>query len=465
MKFEIKKCYMKTKITIAILLLFTTIGYSQTDSAMIKKIFNEALSNGKSYSNLDYLVNKIGGRLSGSPQAQQAVDWAFKAMKEAGADTVFLQECMVPHWTRGEKEVGKIISTGGKGVKEVPICALGGSIGTPATGITAQVIEVNGIEELEKIGKEKIQGKIVFFNQPMDPTFIETFNAYGKAVMQRWAGASEAVKFGALAVIVRSCTLVQDDNPHTGVMAYKDSLNKIPACAISTNAANWLSTYLKTDKELKFYLKMNCQTLPDEKSYNVVGEIWGSEKKNEFIVVGGHLDSWDTGKGAHDDGAGVVQSIEVLRIFKAMGIKPKCTIRAVAFMNEENGGRGGKKYAEMAKLKKEKHIVAIESDAGGFSPRGFSSDATPSIKTKLKSWRPLLEPYGIYNFEHDGGGSDIQPLKEQGVPLMELIPDSQRYFDYHHTPIDTFDAINKRELELGGASMAAIIWLISEYGF
>jgi hypothetical protein len=298
----------------------------------------------------------------------------------------------------------------------------------------------------------------------MDPTQIKTFHAYGKAVEQRWAGASEAVKLGAVAVIVRSCTTQSDDNPHTGVMAYKDSLNKIPACAISTNAANWLSNYLKTDKDLKFFLKMSCKTLPDEKSYNVVGEIYGTEKKNEYITVGGHLDSWDTGKGAQDDGAGVVQSIEVLRIFKALGIKPKCNVRAVAFMNEENGGRGGKKYAEMAKLKNEKHIAAIESDAGGFTPRGFSSDAKPEIKTKLKGWRPLFEPYGVYDFTEDGGGSDIGPLKEQGIPLIGLSPDSQRYFDFHHTPVDTIDAVNKRELELGDASMAALVWMISQYG-
>ncbi len=455
---------MKSTLTLALISLSIATGIAQTDSAMIKKIYNEALSNGKSYSNLDYLTNKIGGRLSGSPQAQQAVEWAFKAMKEAGADTVYLQECMVPHWVRGEKEVGKIISTGGKGTKEVPICALGSSIGTPAEGITAQVIEANGIEDLQNLGKEKIKGKIVFFNQPMDPTFIETFNAYGKAVKQRWGGASEAVKFGAVAVIVRSCSLVQDDNPHTGVMGYKDSLNKIPACAISTNAANWLSNNLKTDKALTFYLKMSCKTLPDEKSYNVIGEIRGVEKADEIITVGGHLDSWDTGKGAHDDGAGIVQSIEILRIYKSLGIKPKRTIRAVAFMNEENGGRGGKKYAEMAKLKNEKHIAAIESDAGGFSPRGFSSDVTPAVKTKLKSWRPFFEPYGVYEFDRDESGSDIQPLKELGVPCMELIPDSQRYFDFHHTQVDTFEAVNKRELELGGAAMAAMIWMISQYG-
>ncbi|MES2284557.1 MAG: M20/M25/M40 family metallo-hydrolase [Bacteroidota bacterium] len=457
---------MKFKLPLLSLLINLSItpGIAQTDSAMIKKIFNEALTNGKSYSNLDYLSNKIGGRLSGSPEAQKAVEWTFKAMKEAGADTVYLQECMVPHWVRGEKESAKIISLVTGSSKEVPICALGGSIATPAKGITAPVIEVKSFEELAKLGKEKVEGRIIFFNSPMDPTQIETFNAYGDAVMFRWAGASEAAKYGAAAVVVRSCTLLQDDNPHTGVMGYKDSINKIPACAISTNGANWLSENLKTNKNLQFYLKMSCQTLPDEKSYNVVGEIRAAKKSNEYIVVGGHLDSWDTGQGANDDGSGVVQSIEVIRIYKALGIKPKCNIRAVAFMNEENGGRGGKKYEELAKLNNEKHIAAIESDAGSFSPRGFSSDVTPQVKLKLKSWRPLFEPYGIYSFDRDGSGSDIRPLKDAGVPCFELLPDSQRYFDYHHAPTDIFENINKRELELGGAAMAALIWMISQHG-
>ena len=456
---------MKSKLLITFLAFLTINITAQNDSIMFRKIFNEALTNGKSYSNLNYLCKKIGGRLAGSPQAQQAVEWTFKAMKEAGADTVYLQECMVPHWVRGEKEIAKVISAGGKGIKEVPVCALGNSIATPAAGITAQVVEVNGIAELEKIGKEKIQGKIVFFNQPMDPTNIETFRSYGGAVSQRWGGASEAVKYGAVAIIVRSVTLTQDDNPHTGSMGYKDSLNKIPACAISTNGANWLSDYLKTDQELKFYLKTNCKFLPEEKSYNVIGELFGSDKKEEIITVGGHLDSWDNGEGAHDDGAGIVQSIEIIRIYKSLGIKPKRTIRAVAFMNEENGLRGGKKYAEVAKLKNEKHTAAIESDAGGFSPRGFSSEMEATQKAKLKSWAPLFLPYGVYDFENYGGGADIGPLHDAlKTPILELMPDSQRYFDYHHTAIDTFETVNKRELELGGASMAALIWMISEYG-
>jgi hypothetical protein len=446
-------------------LLISTSAFSQTDSATIKKIFNDALTNGKSYSNLEYLCKKIGGRLAGSPQAQQAVEWTFKAMKEAGADTVYLQECMVPHWVRGEKEQAKVFTSNAKSFKALPICALGGSIATPVEGLTANVIEAKGIEDLKRLGKENIQGKIVFFNEPMEPTFIATFHAYGKAVMQRWAGAKEAAKYGAVGVVVRSMTLAHDDNPHTGVMSYNDSITKIPACAISTNGADWLSNYIKTDKEAKFFFKMNCQTLPDEKSYNVIGEIYGSSKKDEIITVGGHLDAWDNGEGAHDDGAGIVQSIEIIRIFKALGLKPKCTIRAVAFMNEENGGRGGKKYAEMAKLKNEKHIAAIESDAGGFTPRGFTSTMSAKQKAKLKSWKTLLEPYGLHDFERDGGGADIEPLNEElGTPILELMPDSQRYFDYHHTAIDTFEAVNKRELELGGASMAALIWLISENG-
>jgi len=299
----------------------------------------------------------------------------------------------------------------------------------------------------------------------MDPTKIRTFQAYGAAVKQRGLGAVEAAKYGGIAAIVRSMTPLHDDNPHTGAMHYKDSVEKIPAAAISTNAADLLSAQLKKDPHLKFFLKQTCKTLADVKSYNVVGEIKGTEHPEEIIVVGGHLDSWDLGKGAHDDGSGCVQSIEVLRLFKSLGIKPKRTVRAVMFMNEENGLMGGKKYAEIAEKNKEKHIVAIESDAGGFSPRGFSMTASDEKYQKVKSWKPLLEPYGIYNFTQGGGGADISPLEPMGVPVMELEPDSQRYFDFHHACTDTFENVNKRELELGGASMAALIYLISEHGF
>jgi hypothetical protein len=456
----------KSRVLFFVLLTFVQHPYltAQTDSAIIRNIYTEALKNGRSYSNLDYLCNKIGGRLSGSPQAQKAVDWAFKAMKEAGADTVYLQECMVPHWIRGDKEIGKVISSNPAENKQLAINALGGSVGTGPEGITAPVVEVIGIAGLEKLGRSNIEGKIVFFNQAMDPSYIETFHGYRDVIAQRGLGASEAAKFGAVAVIVRSCTLAKDDHPHTGSTRYKDTLHKIPACAISTMGADWLSDHLKSNKDLKFHLKMNCKTLPDEKSYNVVGEIRGSAQPQEYIIVGGHLDSWDTGTGAQDDGAGVVQSIEVLRIYKALGIKPKYSIRAVAFMNEENGVRGGKKYAELVKLKNEKHIAAIESDGGGFSPRGFTSIATPEIKTKIKNFRTLLEPYGLFDFNSDGAGTDVEPLSELGITCFELKTDSQRYFDYHHASTDTFEIVNKRELELGGAAMAALVWLISVKG-
>jgi carboxypeptidase Q len=298
----------------------------------------------------------------------------------------------------------------------------------------------------------------------MDPTKIHAFAAYGGAVNQRGSGASEAAKYGAIGVIVRSMGLNQEDYPHTGALNYTPNIPKIPAIAVSTKHAEVLSKLLKDDASLQLYVETHCQMLPDAPSYNVIGELRGSQFPNEIIAVGGHLDSWDLGQGAHDDGTGCVQSIEVLRLFKAMGIKPKRTLRAVMFMNEENGLRGGREYAKQAEAKKEKHLAAIESDRGGFTPRGFTMSATDEVKTKIKNWKPLLEPYGLADFSQDGGGADISPLAPQGVTLIGYLPDSQRYFSYHHTPEDTFDKVDKRELELGAASMTALIYLIDQYG-
>jgi hypothetical protein len=222
---------------------------------------------------------------------------------------------------------------------------------------------------------------------------------------------------------------------------------------------------LKDEKELTVYLETHSEILDDAPSFNVVGQINGSEYKDEIIDIGGHLDSWDLAQGAHDDGAGCIQSIEVLRLFKALGIKPKRTLRAVMFMNEENGLRGGTKYAEIAKSLKENHIAAIESDRGGFTPRGFTMSASPAVKNKIKSWKPLLEPYGLTDFDQEGGGADIGPLAASGTVMIGYLPDSQRYFDYHHTPADTIDKVNKRELEMGSAAMAALVFLIDRYGF
>jgi len=454
---------MKTFI-FSFLLLVSSTTFSQTsDEAMIKQIFDQALSKGKSYEMLYDLSVNVGPRLSGSPGAAAGVEWSRNEMKQLGFDSVWLQPVMVPHWVRGEKEIGRIVSKRA-GTMTVNVCALGGSIGTGSSGISANVIEVKSFDELKTLGNKGVQGKIVFFNRPMDPTKINTFGGYGGAVDQRANGASEAAKLGAIAVLVRSMGSNLEDYPHTGGMRYAPNVPKIPALAISTRHAELLSQHLKDEKDLIFYMENHSETLEDAPSFNVIGEIKGSEFPNEFIVVGGHLDSWDLAQGAHDDGAGCVQSIEVLRLFKQMGYKPKHTIRAVMFMNEENGLRGGIKYAEEVERKKEKHIAAIESDRGGFVPRGFTVPTEEKAKERVRSWKPLLDPYGLSDFSQEGGGADIGPLAPQGVALIGFLPDSQRYFDYHHTAEDTMDKVNKRELELGSASMAALVYLIDKYG-
>ena len=433
---------------------------------MVANIYKEALTEGECYSRLDYLSNRIGGRLAGSPQAAAAVEYTRQVMLDCGFDSVYLQPVMVPHWVRGEKEMAAIVNPALMGKEEVKICALGGSIGTGEAGITAGVVEVKSFDELKKLGKKGVQGKFVFYNRPMNPEHLHTFHAYGGAVEQRWKGAMEAAQYGAVGVVVRSMTLALDDEPHTGSMSYVDSLPKIPACAISTLGAERLSTVLKANPNTSFYLKMNCETLPDVLSYNVVGEMKGRENPQNYIVVGGHLDAWDNGDGAHDDGAGCVQSIEALRILKKLKYENRNTLRVVMFMNEENGLRGGKKYAELAKINKEYHVAAIESDAGGFTPRGFTMDADELFKKRIRKLKPLLEPYGLHEFNMDGGGADISPLKKEfTTPLLGLMPDSQRYFDIHHTAADTFEKVNKRELELGAAAMASLIYLIDGMDF
>tara|TARA_R110001592_G_scaffold114996_1_gene315185 strand:+ start:4506 stop:5882 length:1377 start_codon:yes stop_codon:yes gene_type:complete len=458
---------VKSKLALLIVILFTYYGFSQNnDQEQIKKIYDAALTQGKGYDWLNYLSNQIGGRLSGSIQAQQAVNYTKSQLDSLGLDKVWLQPVMVPKWVRGTPEFAYFETTPGI-TTNVAICALGGSVPTPPTGIKANIIEVDGIEELATLGKDNIQGKIVFFNKPMDPTQINTFSAYSNCVDQRYSGALEASKFGALGVIVRSMNLRLDNFPHTGSMGYGDqSINeRIPAAAISTNAADLLSTSLRLNPEINFYFKQNCKQFEDVESYNVIGEIKGSSKPEEIIVVGGHLDSWDLGDGSHDDGAGCVQSMEVLNLFKKTGYTPKRTIRVVLFMNEENGLRGGTKYAEVAEASKEKHIFALESDSGGFTPRGFTFDSSDKNFDKIKSWKPLFEPYLVHYFEKGGSGADIGPLKKDGLVLAGLRPDSQRYFDYHHAENDTFEHVNKRELELGSAAMASLIYLVDSYGF
>jgi hypothetical protein len=434
------------------------------EEIMIKNIYHSALTNSKCYSWLDHLSNDIGSRLSGSTGAEKAVQYTKSELEILGFDSVFLQEVMVPKWVRGAKETAYILDN--KNKMNVPVCALGGSIATPKNGILAEVIEVHSIEELTDLGTDKIKGKIVFYNRPMENAQLEAFNAYSGAGDQRYEGAKEASKFGAVATIVRSLSLRLDDFPHTGAQSYGDipESQYIPAAAISTNAAELLSATLKKNVHLKFYLNQSCQQMEDVMSYNVVGEIKGSEHPENIILVGGHLDSWDLADGSHDDGAGVVQSMEVVNIFKNLGYKPKNTLRVVLFMNEENGLRGGNKYQELAQANKENHIFAMESDSGGFSPRGFSFESDEANFKKAQEWKSLFEPYLIHSFVKGHSGSDIGPLTSKKIVKAGLKPDSQRYFDYHHAANDTFDAVNKRELELGAATMASLLYLVDQNG-
>ena len=447
------------------LLIIPFFVFSQTDEKVISEIYTNSLTNGQSYSWLDHLSNNIGSRLSGSLGAEKAVEWTKEELETMGLDKVWLQPVMVPKWVRGVPEFAYIETSPGKTIK-VNICALGGSISTPPTGLKSKIIEVSGVDELEKLGAENIEGKIVFFNRPMDASLINTFESYGGCVNQRYSGAMDASKFGAIGVIVRSMNLRIDDFPHTGSMTYGDipPQERIPSAAISTKHADLLSAMVKLDNNVQFYFKQNSKQLEDVLSHNVIGEITGSEFPDEYIVVGGHLDSWDLGDGAHDDGAGCTQSMEVLRLLKLSGIKPKRSIRVVLFMNEENGLRGGNKYAEIAAQKNENHIFALESDAGGFTPRGFYFDCDQSNFEQILSWKSLFKPYLIHFFELGGSGADIGPLKNETNVLSGLKPDSQRYFDYHHAPNDTFDAVNKRELELGAATMTSLVYLIDKYG-
>ncbi len=414
------------------------------------------------YSMLQELTSKVGARLSGSPEAAKAVAWGKAKMEQLGFQNVRLVPCMVPHWVRGNKESLSMTGPDGKRIS-LSGTALGMSVGTPAKGITAEVVEVKSVEEAAKLGA-KAKGKIVLFNGPMDATSINTFGAYGGAVGQRVSGAATVAKLGAVGALVRSMTLDPDDEPHTGATRYADGGRKIPAAALGVKSAERLSAALKKGK-VRVHMVLSCKQLPDAPSANVVGELKGSVYPNEVIVVGGHLDSWDKGTGAHDDGAGICQSLEVLRLIKGLGWKPKRTIRVVLFMNEENGGRGAAAYLEYAKKTGEKHVAGIESDSGGFAPRGLNCSLPAEQSAKVIKWQSALSVFEANQLSFGGGGgADVGPLREIGAVLFGLQPESQRYFDYHHSNKDTIDKVNRRELELGALAMATLIWLISEEG-
>ena len=433
----------------------------KADSIFIKSIYNEALSKGHAHENLRYLCKNIGARLSGSAQAQLAVEWSERLMRSYGFDSVYLQPIEVPYWVRGTKESGHIVSADGS-IRQLNILALGGSIGTNGL-MTGEIVVFNHLDELKKANESQVKGKIVFINQPMNEQDIQTFNAYGGCVAIRGRGAAEAGKLGAKAVIIRSVGLPIDHHPHTGSMGYNPDVAKIPAAAISTADAEWLGKLLEKEKA-QLFLEMDCEDRGMRPSFNVIAEMKGSTKPEEIISVGGHLDSWDTGEGAHDDGAGVMHSLEALRILKQLNYKPKHTLRVVFFMNEENGNKGGEGYAKWVAEKGEKHIAAVESDRGGFVPRGFTVDGKPEQLKFLQSLAGLYKPYDIHYFESGYGGVDINPLKKyySNITLFGFVPDSQRYFDFHHAPSDVFESVNKRELELGAATISTLLYLIDQ---
>lgn len=442
---------------------FLSLSQSQADSLFIKKMSDDIMRNGKAYELLYELTKKIGGRLAGSPQQQNAAIWGRKSLEALGADKVFMQPCKTPNWKRGGNDFAAIVGVNGEArMQPLAAMALGNSLGSNGL-LEAEILAVSSMEELEKRQAEA-KGKIVYFHSVFDPTKIQTFRAYGESGIFRRAGASRAAKYGAIGIMIHSLSTAPDNEPHTGSMVYDEAYPKIPAVALGPNDAKMLYELAKKGR-----VRAQMQTygffLPDADENNVVAELKGTEFPDQYIAIGGHLDSWDVNEGAHDDGAGIVHTMEVLRVLKAMNYKPKRTIRFVLFANEENGVRGGNEYANQAKLKSENHIFALESDEGGFTPRSIGITASKEAFAKFQAWTPLLKPYGT-EVTLGGGGTDIGPLARinPATVIAGLIPDSQRYFDLHHAKTDVFENVNKRELLLGAVNIAAIVYLIDQYG-
>ncbi len=457
-------------LTLFNLIFFLTPALSQDEDAFyIKKIYDHTLTEGICDTWLQHLSDSIGGRLSGSANSFLAIDYTLDVLKSIPlVDRMNKQPCMVPRWERGDPEHVSINWTddGKERVMTLDALALGSSIGTGESGVTGDIVEVFGLDTLESLGRKKLADKIVFFNRPMNPKKINTGQAYGEAVDQRVHGANRAAKYGAKAVLVRSMTLAQNDVPHTGVQSYVDGTEPIPSLAISTNSANALSNILDYGN-VSAYIKNNSRSLDSIISYNVIAEIKGSVYPDKIILVGGHLDSWDVGGGAHDDGAGCVHAMQVIKTLSDLNYKPRHTIRCVLFTNEENGLAGGNEYARASNENGEYHLAAIESDSGGFTPRGFACAGHPqvfkSMLTGLKKFDEFLSPYDLY-LKPGGSGADINPLKSQKGLLIGFKPDSQRYFDYHHTAEDVYSNVNPRELKLGAAAITSLVYLIDQKG-
>jgi carboxypeptidase Q len=459
------RCAVPILFTLVVIILNPDITLSQDNNMLLssraEQLVQTALRDQKGYFWLKELC-AIGPRLSGSQNSLQAIAWAEKTMRHSGWDRVWLQQVMVPNWKRGLREQAMISRSSFFLKKQLAIAALGGSVGTSAAGICASVIEVKSLAEIDSL-KEKAKGKIIFLNRSFDRSKFNPNDSYGGAVDQRTRGAARAGRVGAVAVLVRSVTSKYDNAPHTGVMYYEENGTRIPAATVGQIDADFLSSALLQEPNLELTLRLSCKINPDTISYNVIGEIAGSEFPEEIIVVGGHFDSWDLGCGAHDDGGGCIQAMEVLDLFRRLAIKPKRTIRCVLFMDEEQHQTGAERYIAWCDSAGQKHLAAMESDRGVLTPRGFNVDADSLVLIKIQSWQKILEPTGIDWIRAGGSGADVGKIKGAKA-LLGYVPDSQRYYDFHHSANDVFEAVHPRELELGTAAMAMLVFLLSEEG-
>ena len=455
---------MNAKMYAALLMLANLISAcaQKDESRQIGRMSEDALQHGTAYQNLDQLCKIAPGRMIGSPNLAKAIQLTLGMLDQLHPDTLYLQPVMGPHWEAGNTPAASITSSK-HGQARIRVLPLGNSVATPPSGITAKVVEVTRWGELDSLGKAKIEGNIVFFNRPMDTTGVSPFAAYGKAVDQRVQGASRAAKLGAVGVLVRSVTTSIDTFPHTGVMYYKDSIPMIPAVAISTIDAELLHQWLKDDPSTHCFFHTHCASFPPAPCFNVIAELKGSKYPREIITIGGHLDSWYNAGGANDDGAGCVQSIEVLRLLKDAGYKPRHTIRIVMFMDEEISQAGGKKYAESLQTAGEKPVLGVESDRGSFAPVGFGISADSAKYASFISWEKYFKSFGIPAFTRGGGGADVSPLGGLGAITASYIPDGKTYFNYHHSAADQIEHVNPRDLEEGSAAMAAFVYLFDKY--
>lgn len=425
-----------------------------SDSAA--RLVGESLLHGRAFERLTHLCDRIGPRLAGSKALDDAVHWAADVMKQDGFENVRLEKVMVPHWVRGHTRAALIEPR----EQALDVLALGGSPGTPEGGITAEVMVVKSFEELTERAAEAA-GKFVLFNDPMVPQ-DEMFRAYGPAVRYRSRGASEASKRRAVGALVRSVTTVSLNTPHTGATGFDAGVRPIPAVAVTTETADLLERLVRSGQSVQLHLDLGCQTLPDVESANVVGEIVGRETPEEIVLLGAHIDSWDVGTGAHDDGAGTAVVLEAARLLRRLDLRAKRTIRVVLFTNEENGLRGARGYREQHVEELERHTAAFEVDSGGFRPKGFRITAAPQAVETLRGLCAVLEGIDAHRVDTGGGGADIGVLRDAGVPLISLWPDSTHYFDLHHTRADTLDKVNPRELRLQAACLASIAYAVAD---